>query len=1489
MIDETANEYELQVVTIASVDSNITILPTKTKPKKLSFQGSDGKKYTYLFKGLEDLHLDERIMQFLEIVNTMLVKTRKGRGSMYKARYYSVVPLGPRSGLIQWVGSATPLFGLYKRWQQREAHAHLLKTHASNMHLHPQQPPQVPRPSELYYSKLTPRLREAGISLDKRKEWPVTILRDVHKELVKETPSDLLARELWMCSVNAADWWRMTQSYSISTAVTSVIGYIIGLGDRHLDNVLVNLTTGEVVHIDYNVCFEKGKNLRVPEKVPYRMTHNIEAALGVTGTEGVFRNACEQVLRTMRRGRETLLTLLEAFIYDPLVDWTPDSEAGYAGAVYGGDQALVSGARQSRQQLEKGLTLSMFSVRIAEMKSEWLVNKEKVLLSLPEVEESLGAWLQWHQALAQAEAKLQDGHHLMAMLKEAEANQQHSLYGLYPRYKDYALVKKSMDSAKELITSRILEIQTWHSHYMRAAQVFEGRQAGEWRAKVSSLSGLTASVAPVVEFLSQAGQGQLAQQCEQTEVELRKVISRLQNIAGTSLDLLIKYGGIWVNYPSDHLTTHRLSQQLSWLISLQHTFTLTNVQSVINTSHREAPHTENVTQICNIDMQLHNKELQVNQQIQKVYEKMRTEGLNDGVLIVNAVQETSAGLAALVTEHNIAGVAAMTCALLNSLTQLTSARLRADKTAARAGEGLVDMTVGGLWWLRESMVTLGGMVELVTLLTRHSPPTFPQETPVIQAMSALHDVFGALHELVLNTSGIIIVEGVRLFWRGEPSVLNLATELQGVLSNTGIPPATLCQQLQTHLRLLILMMPSPHQSALQEAHALHSNLMEVIERITSGSDNTSGDMSQGQMLLMGFHLLFEAVEAQLDQLIDALSLAPLPQPWSKVDTVREAAEIMAPLQDVNLREVLRLLLRMKKVQTIVEFFSTAYQSSPAARDDSAGTNGGLCDEDQLQRIVRSYASDCVSLLLLGLPSHLATHLLLLHCQKVGVNITGYIEARDIGTDARVSLESIVQEGLERCMTCHALDPALPASASASLTLHLNAVRKKLLYRQWEGEAEGLRTTQQRVSAQHLSHQWYYEDILKQRTVAPSILPTRVALLADVRTNVSTILALQQNVTELREKYTNFTANVQQRLKWGAGSNPAIALALEEFTGGVEVGLAGVSELLQRCEEVVSLCNTVLHYEALRTHTMDAVTWDASFTSVLNSSQESCMLVERYQATISPQEEMLLVLSPLTVDVNAQWIQNASHAVSDHIESLTKLLSDQSSGLKSSSSNVRSSVISLRTKLTTHHKLMSDIRTLLKSMAKFEGEGGLAGIDSYLSLYRSYSESISGIIRQILCDPLTTDKVSVYSQKLQEVAVQTTIIYDELLEFGDKCVVTEDEFEGESQRETSVEPRGVSGVRPPLRRQSSIIMSPAKTATPEEHSKIKRHPLTGKVVQEHNAYALNVWRRVKVKLEGRDLDPNKKATVAEQIDYTIKEATNIDNLSTLYEGWTPWVF
>lgn len=66
-------EVEKEIITISSFENNVAILPSKTRPKKISLIGSNGQTFTYLLKGNEDLHLDERIMQFHSIINHILV------------------------------------------------------------------------------------------------------------------------------------------------------------------------------------------------------------------------------------------------------------------------------------------------------------------------------------------------------------------------------------------------------------------------------------------------------------------------------------------------------------------------------------------------------------------------------------------------------------------------------------------------------------------------------------------------------------------------------------------------------------------------------------------------------------------------------------------------------------------------------------------------------------------------------------------------------------------------------------------------------------------------------------------------------------------------------------------------------------------------------------------------------------------------------------------------------------------------------------------------------------------------------------------------------------------------------------------------------------------------------------------------------------------------------------------------------------------------
>lgn len=66
----------------------------------------------------------------------------------------------------------------------------------------------------------------------------------------------------------------------------------------------------------------QGRTFDVGEKVPFRLTHNIIDGMGVTGVEGVFRKAAEITLRILRDNKESLTSVLETFVHDPLVEWS---------------------------------------------------------------------------------------------------------------------------------------------------------------------------------------------------------------------------------------------------------------------------------------------------------------------------------------------------------------------------------------------------------------------------------------------------------------------------------------------------------------------------------------------------------------------------------------------------------------------------------------------------------------------------------------------------------------------------------------------------------------------------------------------------------------------------------------------------------------------------------------------------------------------------------------------------------------------------------------------------------------------------------------------------------------------------------------------------------------------------------------------------------------------------------------------------------------
>lgn len=280
------------IVQIKSFDPKVTVLTSKQRPRKVTINGSDGEAYPFLLKGHEDLRQDERVMQLFGVINTLLSNDSDTSKRNLAIERYSVLPLSHTSGLIGWVPNCDTLHQLIRDY--REARKIQLNVeHRLMVQMAPD------------YDKL-----------------PLMQKVEAFKYALGETTGQDLYRVLWLKSQDSEVWLDRRRNFTRSLAVMSMAGYILGLGDRHPSNLMLARVSGKLVHIDFGDCFEVAMERdKYPEKIPFRLTRMLTQAMEVSGIEGNFRYTCEASMRVLRDNRDSLMAVLEAFVYDPLINW----------------------------------------------------------------------------------------------------------------------------------------------------------------------------------------------------------------------------------------------------------------------------------------------------------------------------------------------------------------------------------------------------------------------------------------------------------------------------------------------------------------------------------------------------------------------------------------------------------------------------------------------------------------------------------------------------------------------------------------------------------------------------------------------------------------------------------------------------------------------------------------------------------------------------------------------------------------------------------------------------------------------------------------------------------------------------------------------------------------------------------------------------------------------------------------------------------------
>ncbi|KAI8145657.1 hypothetical protein BJV82DRAFT_554475 [Fennellomyces sp. T-0311] len=292
---------------IANFDQRLLVMNSIRVPKRLRIYGTDEHVYDFLVKGGEDLRLDQRIQQLFVVMNELLQNDPYCARHKVNIRTYKVIPMTTKVGMIEWVPDTEPLqvslnsiaegertirngglqYGSYigKNKRKGDNHGHLTSYTLPR--------DEIVSTFESISSRISPYL-----------------LRDYFLRMVASPEAFLYVRD----------------DFVHSLAAICISGYVLGIGDRHLENFLLDKKSGHLIAIDFGHAFGSATEiLPIPELIPFRLTRQLVNVCQPVGVSEMMETPMTYILQTFQTNKAIILNTMDVFIKEPLLDWRKEA------------------------------------------------------------------------------------------------------------------------------------------------------------------------------------------------------------------------------------------------------------------------------------------------------------------------------------------------------------------------------------------------------------------------------------------------------------------------------------------------------------------------------------------------------------------------------------------------------------------------------------------------------------------------------------------------------------------------------------------------------------------------------------------------------------------------------------------------------------------------------------------------------------------------------------------------------------------------------------------------------------------------------------------------------------------------------------------------------------------------------------------------------------------------------------------------------------
>jgi DNA-dependent protein kinase catalytic subunit len=321
-LKEDVDPHSQDVDYIFSIDQNLLVMDSIRKPKRIVIYGISGQEYKYLVKSGEDLRCDQRIQQLFNSMNKILISATNN----LQIRTYKVIPMTTSLGILEWIANTIPMNKMICESMLNDETFRLQNPKAFKENKQSQ--------SKEFNVKLLAASEERLNWINYKEDAKIyhdNFIHKSHKDAVlkwesitSKMPDDFLRKKIVKSSHSPEAFYSFRTEFSKSLSISSIYCFICGIGDRHLDNILIDIKSGSVIHIDFDMCFGKATFiLPVPEFIPFRITPQMLAVVQPLDGGILFRRYMISTLTALRSTSSIkyLSNELEIYLTDPVTDW----------------------------------------------------------------------------------------------------------------------------------------------------------------------------------------------------------------------------------------------------------------------------------------------------------------------------------------------------------------------------------------------------------------------------------------------------------------------------------------------------------------------------------------------------------------------------------------------------------------------------------------------------------------------------------------------------------------------------------------------------------------------------------------------------------------------------------------------------------------------------------------------------------------------------------------------------------------------------------------------------------------------------------------------------------------------------------------------------------------------------------------------------------------------------------------------------------------